>query len=58
MNELYTVKEVAQKLKTSTRFVLDQIRSKKLPAIKVGKAWRVHEKDLATYLTVPAKESL
>jgi excisionase family DNA binding protein len=58
MNELYTVKEVADKLKTSTRFVLDQIRSKKLPAIKVGKAWRVHEKDLVAYLSVPAKESL
>jgi excisionase family DNA binding protein len=58
MDEIFTVKEVAQKLKTSTRFVLNQIQAGKLPAVKVGKAYRIHATDLERYLSIPAKEAL
>jgi excisionase family DNA binding protein len=50
MADIYTVKEVAERLKTSTRFVLSQIRAGKLPAVKVGKAYRIHAADLERYL--------
>jgi excisionase family DNA binding protein len=58
MDEVLTVKEVATKLKTSTRFVLHQIQAGKLPAVKVGKAYRIHATDLERYLRIPAKEAL
>jgi len=58
MDDLLTVKEVAKTLKTSTRFVLSQIRAGKLPAVKVGKAYRIHATDLERYLRIPAKEAL
>lgn len=49
MEELYTVKEAAARLKVSPRAVLDWIRAGKLRAAKVGKAWRLKESDIEAF---------
>ena len=57
MREIYTVKDVAARLKTSTRFILSQIRAGKIPAVKVGKAYRIHAADLERYLQPTAQQT-
>jgi excisionase family DNA binding protein len=49
VEEIYTVKETAARLKVSVRAVLDWIRAGKLRAAKVGKAWRIKESDLEAF---------
>jgi excisionase family DNA binding protein len=49
VEEIYTVKETAARLKVSVRAVLDWIRASKLRAAKVGKAWRIKESDLEAF---------
>lgn len=46
---LLTVPEVAQRLKCSQRFVLDELRRKNLRGSKTS-GWRVSEVDLQTYI--------
>jgi excisionase family DNA binding protein len=50
MEDLYTVKEVASKLKVSERAVLDWLRAGQLRGLRVGRAWRVKESDLEAFL--------
>jgi excisionase family DNA binding protein len=48
--EFYTVKELAQILKISTRTVIKLIEEKKIRASKVGREWRVQREYLDEYL--------
>lgn len=49
MGKLYTCDEIAKKYSVKTRTVWDWIRSKKLPAIKVGRGYRIKEEDLEIF---------
>ncbi len=51
MDELLTVTEVAEYLGVTERTVYNWVRAGKLPAVKVGRLWRVRESDLASWLT-------
>jgi excisionase family DNA binding protein len=51
-DELYTVKEVARKLKVSKDAVKLWIRAKKLRAFKVGNAYRILGKDINDFIEV------
>mgnify|MGYP001160749351 CR=1 FL=1 len=46
MNEILTAEEVAALLKISTYKVREYARQGKLPARKVGKAWRFKHEDI------------
>lgn len=47
---LLSVKEVAKILALSERWVSNACRSGVLPAVKIGKSWRVHETELEEFL--------
>lgn len=49
MDKLYTCDEIAEKYRVQTRTIWDWIRSKKLPAIKVGKGYLIKEEDLKIF---------
>ena len=42
----YTCKEVASMLKITTQTIYDWIAAGKLPAIKIGKSYRIEEGDI------------
>lgn len=44
-----TVPEVAEQLRCSERFVLDEIRRKNLRASKIGGAWKLTPEDVERY---------
>ena len=48
--ELLTVREVADAMRVSTMTVYRLIRSDALPAIRVGKHFRIRTRDLEEYL--------
>ena len=48
--ELLTVREVADAIRVSTMTVYRLIRSSALPAIRVGKHFRIRARDLEQYL--------
>lgn len=50
ITSVLTVREVAERLRTSERFVLDELRRKNLRGSKLGTGWRITEADLVTYL--------
>lgn len=50
MDELLTVAEVADLLRVSTMTVYRLIRSGELPAVRVGRNYRVRRRDLDSYL--------
>ncbi|TFU14691.1 helix-turn-helix domain-containing protein [Thermus tengchongensis] len=56
--ELLTTEEVAKRLKISVFFVRRKIREGALPAIKLGKEWRVREEDLDLFLARFSKSPL
>lgn len=47
---LLTVEEVAEKIKMSPFVVRRWLRERKLPGIKMGRVWRIDEKDLEKFL--------
>lgn len=47
---MLTVNEVANALRVDTRTVRLLIKQGKLPAVKVGKAWRIRQSDIDTLL--------
>lgn len=47
---LLTPPEVAERLKCSDRFVLDELRRKNLRGSKTGAGWRVSEADVDVYI--------
>lgn len=49
-DQLLTAAEVADRLRVSTMTVYRLIRSGELPAVRVGRNYRVREADLAAYL--------
>lgn len=51
-NELMTIKEVADFLRISTISAYSWVRDGKLPAIRIGKEWRVRSRDLDEWLEV------
>jgi excisionase family DNA binding protein len=51
---LLTVPEVAERLKCSDRFVLDELRRKNLRGSKVAASWRVAETDVDIYIEAHA----
>jgi excisionase family DNA binding protein len=51
---LLTVPEVAERLKCSPRFVLDELRRKNLRGSKTGAGWRVTEADIDVYIDAHA----
>lgn len=60
MGPLMTVAEVADSLRVSTMTVYRLIKSGALPAIRVGKNYRIRQHDLDAYLAsgvVPAERS-
>lgn len=48
--EFMTVKEVASYLKTSTKTIQRLVLSGKLPAIRLGKQFRIDRKDLEEFI--------
>lgn len=44
-----TVKEAAEELRRSPRFVLDELRRKNLRGLRYGGAWTIERDDLETY---------
>lgn len=54
--KVLTVDEVAEILKCSPRFVLDELRRKNLRGSKAP-GWRISEDDLQTYLDAKANVS-
>jgi len=50
MGEWYSVKEAAEIVKVSSDTILRAITEIELKASKVGRAWRIKEEDLQTYL--------
>lgn len=49
MSELYTCQEVASRYRVETLTVWEWIRKKKLPAIKIGRDYRISEDDLSAF---------
>lgn len=50
MMEFLTVEEIASTLKVSVQTVRNWIKTGKLPALKVGRQWRVRKEDFEKYL--------
>lgn len=49
MEKLYSCEEIAERYDVQVLTVWDWIRKKKLPAIKIGKSYRVQESDLKNF---------
>lgn len=47
---LLTTTEVAERLQMSQRFVLDELRRKRLRGSKLGGEWRIADADLDRYV--------
>lgn len=51
MTEVLTVKEAASLLKTSRQQIRRMIQSGDLPAVKVGREWRILRESISSLLT-------
>jgi len=49
--EVYSVKEVADILKTTRQQVRKMIQNEELPAVKVGREWRISSEALQDFIT-------
>jgi excisionase family DNA binding protein len=49
MPEYFTCSEVAERYKVKTLTVWDWIRKKKLPAIKIGRDYRIRQEDIDAF---------
>jgi|TARA_R100001510_G_C7622568_1_gene183121 excisionase family DNA binding protein len=49
-DEFYTIKDIAAKLKVCTNTVRALVKSKEIPALKVGHQWRITADDLNTFI--------
>lgn len=49
--EVLTVKEAAERLKTSRQQIRRMIRNGQLPAVRVGREWRITAETLEQFLT-------
>jgi len=50
MEKLYTPEEVAEYLRVSEKTVRNFLRAKTLKGVKVGREWRIRERDLQDYV--------
>jgi excisionase family DNA binding protein len=57
MREVYTVRDVAQRLHLTTETVRDYLQEGKLKGFKVGKQWRVREQDLEAFIEALLQEN-
>ena len=57
MREVYTVRDVAQRLHLTTETVRDYLQEGKLKGFKVGKQWRVREQDLEAFVEALLQKS-
>lgn len=48
--EVLTVEEVSRRLKVSEATVYNLIRAGQLPAFRVGRSWRIDERDFEEYI--------
>lgn len=55
---LYTVEEVAQRLRVSEGTVTNAIKAKKLAALKVGKQYRIKESAIEAWVQEQAGEAI
>jgi excisionase family DNA binding protein len=46
MNDFFTVNELADYFRVSTKTIYRQIWAKMIPAYKVGQQWRIAKKDI------------
>lgn len=49
--KVYTLDEVADILKVTKRTLYNYVKAGKLPAVKIGKYWRVSEESLQTFIS-------
>ncbi|MDO4608884.1 MAG: helix-turn-helix domain-containing protein [Clostridia bacterium] len=49
MEKIYSCEQVAERYGVAVSTVWEWIRNKKLPAVKVGKLYRVKESDLVSF---------
>ena len=47
---VYTPDEVAERLKIARKTVMNMLRSGRLKGIRVGKFWRIRERDLQAFI--------
>lgn len=52
VNQVLTVKEAAALLKTTRQQIRKMIQSGELPAVKVGREWRILEEQIQNLLTM------
>ena len=52
VNQVLTVKEAAAILKTTRQQIRKMIQSGELPAVKVGREWRILEEQIQNLLTM------
>lgn len=52
VNQVLTVKEAAALLKTTHQQIRKMIQSGELPAVKVGREWRILEEQIQNLLTM------
>ena len=50
MNQVLTVKEVAVLLKTTRQQIRKMIQNKEIPAVKVGREWRIPMESIRIFL--------
>jgi excisionase family DNA binding protein len=58
---IYTVEQIAERLKVHTQTVYRLLEAGKLPGVKVGRQWRITPEALNSFLKLPfdqAKQSL
>ena len=48
--KLYTITEIAEILRVTQRTIYSYIKEKELPAIKIGKHWRVRHEHFEEFL--------
>ena len=49
MSKMYTCEDIAERYSVQVITVWDWIRKKQLPAIKIGKSYRIREEDLKAF---------
>lgn len=49
MSKMYTCEEIAERYGVKVITVWDWIRKKKMPALKIGKEYRIREEDIRSF---------
>ena len=54
--KIYTIKETAELLQVTTRSIYSYIKEGKLHAVKIGREWRVTQKDIEKLLETGTRD--